>query len=79
MDDGFPLVARCMAYENIFRMAWAGDRDHAVAHCNQFLGLDRSERLVADLRDKIAAAPPLASTAQAAILPAFHDPLDDLA
>ncbi len=79
MDDGFPLVARCMAFENIFRAAWVGDRDWAAAACKQFLGLDPSEMLVADLRDKIAAAPPLASTAQAAVLPSFDDPLDDLA
>ena len=50
MDGGFPPVARCMAYANIFKAAWSGDQRRAIDLCRQALALDPGNDLVADIR-----------------------------
>ncbi len=78
MEGGFPPVARCMAYESIFRAAWSGDRHRAASLCGQFLALDPTDTLAARLRETITNAPDAPSAPQAAFLPAFDDAIDNL-
>jgi Flp pilus assembly protein TadD len=80
MDGGFPPVARCMAYANIFKAAWSGDRLRAVDLCRQALALDPGNILVADIRDRMIAAQPASgpSSPQAAVLGTLDDAFDDL-
>ena len=83
IDDGFPPVSRCIAYANIFKAAWRGDRKRAVDLCAQALALDPGNTLVADIRERMLAAQspvqPMPSTPQSALLGALDDAFDNLA
>jgi tetratricopeptide (TPR) repeat protein len=61
---GFPPVARCLAYGQIFRAAFTGQRDKALSLCAQALALDPTDRLVRSLRDSIQSAPAQSTPAQ---------------
>jgi tetratricopeptide (TPR) repeat protein len=82
MDGGFPPVARCLAYANIFKAAWSGDWRRAIDLCRQALALDPGDTLVADIRLRLLAAqepvPAGSSAAQGAFLGSLDDAFDDL-
>lgn len=80
MDGGFPPVARCLAYANIFKAAWSGDRRRAIDLCRQALALNPGNELVADIRQRVLEAQPSSgpSSSQAAVLGTLDDAFDDL-
>jgi hypothetical protein len=82
MDGGFPPVARCIAYANIFKAAWSGDRPRAIDLCRQLLALDPGNTLVADIRLRLLAAqervPSGPSATQGAFLGSLEDAFDNL-
>ena len=82
MDGGFPPVARCIAYANIFKAAWSGDRPRAIDLCRQLLALDPGNTLVADIRLRMLAAqervPSGPSATQGAFLGSLEDAFDNL-
>jgi Tfp pilus assembly protein PilF len=81
IEGGFPPVSRCIAYANIFKAAWSGDRKRAIDLCDQALALDPDSALVADMRRRMIAAQrqiqPWPSAPQSALLGALDDPFDD--
>jgi Flp pilus assembly protein TadD len=75
---GFPPVCRCLAYANIFKASWSGDRDRALRYCEQALVLDPQDKRVAALRDMLRAQSSRFGSAQRSVLEALDDPFDNL-
>jgi hypothetical protein len=57
IEGGFPPLARCLAYGQMFRAVFTGHRTKALSLCAQALALDATDTLIRGLREHLAAAP----------------------
>jgi tetratricopeptide (TPR) repeat protein len=57
LDGGFPPLARCLAYGQIFRAAFVGHRAKALNLCGQALALDATDTLIRRLRERLQSLP----------------------
>jgi tetratricopeptide (TPR) repeat protein len=78
LKGGFPSIARCLAYGQIFRAACTGRRNKALNLCAQALRLDANDRLILTLRDRLLAAPQSAAAAEPAIPQTLGHAFEDL-
>jgi tetratricopeptide (TPR) repeat protein len=76
---GFPPICRCIAYANIFKASWSGDRPRALRYCEQALELDPDDKRVAALYDVLRLHSSRLVAPQRSVLETLDDPFDNLA
>lgn len=75
---GYPPVCRCIAYANIFKASWSGDRTRALRYCEQALELDPDQTRVAALHALLRSHSSRLTGPQRSLLETLDDPFDNL-